>query len=372
MILRRLGSVRSEIARLSGEYSFAGFCAFASMLCSALLAQEEPHFLQVVRATYGAGETQMDVTQNVRAAIASGQTNIRVNNSVFGKDPAFGKVKTLSVTFVQGGIQYQTTAREGEQLSFANSNVDQLNVGPQAPPARAPADHPAFAGPTEAQALSPGTTMWLVQRIAVTTTRGITGILPGTKVTLIEDHGEKLLVSDGSKRFEVMRTQITIDATVAQSASASDQAAQNAIVNDIAASISQVRPTEAAAAANEAKAAEEKSMAAKALKVDGIVLGVNAAGIMVQCRDPAGALGVTSLLGRIGAGGGAYAPSPDSFVPRPEAAQGTVLLIRHPKQASKVDGDSIDVNAYEMGIYQDESGARYKKFKFVKDFERGR
>ena len=96
------------------------------------------------------------------------------------------------------------------------------------------------------QTLSPETAMWLVQRVAITTKEGITGILPGTKVVLIEDHGAKLLVSDGGQRFEVMRTQITTDAAIARSATASDYAAQNAIANNIAASISQVRQTETA------------------------------------------------------------------------------------------------------------------------------
>ena len=76
--------------------------------------------LQIVQAAYGAEDAQMDVTQKVQAAIASGQTIICPSNSFFGKDPAVGKVKKFSASFVQGGIQYEITVREGELLSFAS------------------------------------------------------------------------------------------------------------------------------------------------------------------------------------------------------------------------------------------------------------
>jgi len=185
--------------------------------------------IQILQATYGADSAQIDVTEKIKSLVQSGQTNIQVGNHLFGKDPVFGKSKTLSVSFVQGGVQYQTTAREGELLSFAKADVDQSNVAPQTTPAPAPAKHPQLAGQTEAQTLSPETAMWLVERIAVRTKGGITGIPPGTKVTLIEDHGEKLLVSDGSLKFEATRAQITTDVAVAQSAS--DNAAQSAVIS---------------------------------------------------------------------------------------------------------------------------------------------
>src|SRR5213592_4779894 len=95
------------------------------LFSSIVHAQDGPQSLQIIQATYGAGDAQMDVTQKVQAAIASGQSDFRADSSFFGKDPAFGKVKTLSVVFVQGGVQYQATARDGEQFSFAKANVDQ-------------------------------------------------------------------------------------------------------------------------------------------------------------------------------------------------------------------------------------------------------
>jgi hypothetical protein len=79
----------------------------------------KPQTLQIVQATYGAGELQMDVTQQVQTAIASGQTCICPSNGLFGTDPAPGKMKRFSVSFVEGGNLYEMTVREGEQVCFA-------------------------------------------------------------------------------------------------------------------------------------------------------------------------------------------------------------------------------------------------------------
>lgn len=192
------------------------------LLFSIVHAQVAPRSVQIIHATYGAGDVQMDVTQKVQAAVAGGQ-NIRASGSFFGSDPAFGKVKTLLVTFVQGDVSYQTTAREGEQLSFAKANVDS-NVTPQTPPAPARPEH---------HQLAPDGPLYLIQRTSVKTATGITGFAPGTGLNLVEDHGRTLLVTDGTVKFEVPREIVTNDLGIAQSASASDQAAQNAVANKI-------------------------------------------------------------------------------------------------------------------------------------------
>ncbi len=185
-------------------------------------AQVAPQSVQIIQAMYGAGDVRMDVTQKVQAAVASGQ-NIQASSSFFGSDPAFGKVKTLSVAFVQGVVSYQTISREGEQLPFAKTNVDS-NVRPQTPPAPAPPEH---------HQLAPDGPLYLIQRTSVKTATGITGFAPGTGLNLVEDHGRTLLVTDGTVKFEVPREIVTNDLGIAQSASASDQAAQNAVANKI-------------------------------------------------------------------------------------------------------------------------------------------
>src|SRR5260370_36559513 len=107
--------------------AIAAISSILVFFSSIVHAQNGSQPIQIIQATYGAGDAQMDVTQQVQAAVAGGQTNIRATNSFFGKDPAFGKVKMLSVSFVQGGVQYQTSAREGEQLSFPTPHAAQLN-----------------------------------------------------------------------------------------------------------------------------------------------------------------------------------------------------------------------------------------------------
>src|SRR5207249_4188246 len=78
--------------------------------------------IQVLQASYGFESAQMDVTDKVQSLVQSGQ-NVRVGNHLFGKDPASGKVKTLSVVFSSGGTQHRSEIREGNQLSLAVSNV---------------------------------------------------------------------------------------------------------------------------------------------------------------------------------------------------------------------------------------------------------
>src|SRR5437868_14488570 len=80
---------------------------------------QTPSDIHVLQATYGAGTQQMDVTAKVQSLVQSGQSNVHVGSHLFGKDPSFGKVKTLTVLFTSNGIQYRTDIREGKQLSFA-------------------------------------------------------------------------------------------------------------------------------------------------------------------------------------------------------------------------------------------------------------
>ena len=52
---------------------------------------------QIIRATYGAGHRQADVTSRVQGLARGGQLNFQVSNAVFG-DPAPNQVKTLHIT----------------------------------------------------------------------------------------------------------------------------------------------------------------------------------------------------------------------------------------------------------------------------------
>ena len=98
--------------------------------CQSADSQTASH-IQILQATYGAGNQQIDVTTKVQSLAQSGETNVRVRNHLFGKDPAVGHTKTLHVLFSSNGVQYDTDIREGGQLSF--SNAHQVKVAPPAP-----------------------------------------------------------------------------------------------------------------------------------------------------------------------------------------------------------------------------------------------
>jgi len=215
---------------MPSKHSFVGLFAviiFTAGCCGSLLAQQDTP--QIVQATYGAGDVQMDVTEKIQSLVQSGQTNVRVGNHLFGKDPIFGKVKTLSILFSSNGVQYHTDIREGEPLSLSTATPDESNVPSQnqARQAEAAVNPPA---PTitnvPSKELASGTTLWLLERFSVTTKTGVIGILPGSIVKVSQDNGSTILVSDGTHTFEVARTQVTIDPAVGERAAAADYASQ--------------------------------------------------------------------------------------------------------------------------------------------------
>lgn len=83
-----------------------------------------------------------------------------------------------------------------------------------------------------AKRLAPAGTYYTLQPISVTTDDGITGVQPGTLVTLVQDNGAtKVVTTDGKMKFDVAAGQITNDLDVvdqmnqAQSQAALAQAA---------------------------------------------------------------------------------------------------------------------------------------------------
>jgi len=198
----------------------------AAVFCGSILAQQDSP--QIVQATYGAGDVQMDVTEKVQSLVQSGQTNVRVGNHLFGKDPIFGKVKTLSVLFSSNGVQYRTDIREGEPLSLPTAPLDQSNIASQnqAIQTASPAAPTIATMTVPSEDLAPGTALWIIQRLSVTTKTGVIGILPGSRVTVSKDNGSTITVSDGTHTFEASRTQVTIDPTVAERVAAADYASQ--------------------------------------------------------------------------------------------------------------------------------------------------
>ena len=168
----------------------------------------------------------MDVTEKIQSLVQSGQTNVRVGNHLFGKDPIFGKVKTLSVVFVRGGVQYQTTAREGDQFSFAQSNVAQANVPQQAPSTAA--DAPATQ-PTQQRRLAPEGVFFLTERMVLRSKSGVVGFAPGTRVRVVQDKGETFSVTDGFTTFDVPADELANDLDLATLVARSDAKSQQTV-----------------------------------------------------------------------------------------------------------------------------------------------
>src|SRR5438105_10398918 len=69
---------------------------------------------------------------------------------------------------------------------------------------------------------------FLRERVSVTTRYGVTGLPPGTRVTIVSRHGSRMTVKSEDQQFDVSADQLTTDAEAARAMSARDaaQAAQ--------------------------------------------------------------------------------------------------------------------------------------------------
>jgi len=212
---------------------------------------------------------------------------------------------------------------------------------------------PAKAGDPE--------TFWLIQRVSITTSAGVTGIPPGTKVTMIKDNGMNLTVTDGTSTFEIPRAQLTTDIEAARKAASFDYSAQVAIATATEKELAAAQKSQADDEKARTMAEQEKSMAAKAQRIIGHVLYQEGGGLIVECDEPRSGRVVTSSSGSIGGGGGVYT-GPE---PKQSEVQGTIWLTGDPKQREIADGDAINVRAYESGIHQSPDGGRVRQYKFV-------
>jgi hypothetical protein len=209
--------------------------------------------------------------------------------------------------------------------------------------------------------LTPGTTLWLTQRMSVTTKTGVIGFSPGSRMTVIKDNGPTITVTDGTHSFEASRAQLTTDPAVAQSAATGDYASQVALANAQQKQIAEMNQAAATEAKGQAVIGEEKAAAAKSKRIIGHVRYQEDGGLIVECDQPYYGRVVTSSLGRIGGGGNVYA-GPE---PQQSEVEGTIWLTGHPKQREIADGDSINVRAYEAGIHQAADGSRVRQYKVL-------
>lgn len=101
-------------------------------------------------------------------------------------------------------------------------------------------------------------TLFLQERVVITTDSGVSGIAPGTRVRLVQDNGATSRVTDGTITFDVSKDKLTGDAGVATLAARADDAAQRAAVD-------YMRQVNAALVQRQ-KLSEERARAARQLR----------------------------------------------------------------------------------------------------------
>lgn len=74
--------------------------------------------MEVLEATYGAGDRRRDVTGLVRSQVRGNSLQLFVSNAAMGGDPAENQKKRLRVIYLWQGLRYQITAGEGETLAI--------------------------------------------------------------------------------------------------------------------------------------------------------------------------------------------------------------------------------------------------------------
>ncbi len=74
--------------------------------------------LQILRALYGAGDRNADVTSRVASQLRGDQLNMLVTNDAMGGDPAEGQPKRLQVIYLWQGLRYQTNVPEKGTLDL--------------------------------------------------------------------------------------------------------------------------------------------------------------------------------------------------------------------------------------------------------------
>lgn len=74
--------------------------------------------LQVLEAYYGADGRFANVTQRVQRIADTGRREFEVNNQNLGVDPAQGRQKRLSVSYVSGGKRYSEEVKEDKTFRF--------------------------------------------------------------------------------------------------------------------------------------------------------------------------------------------------------------------------------------------------------------
>ena len=74
--------------------------------------------LVILKATYGAGETQRDVKDLVESKIQNNRLDFQAHSDQLGGDPILGQVKPFYIKYDAGGRVVEKSFQEGEHVSL--------------------------------------------------------------------------------------------------------------------------------------------------------------------------------------------------------------------------------------------------------------
>jgi hypothetical protein len=109
------------VKKLKVEYTVNGVAAFKIVMDKGTLRLDVPKEkkLVITKATYGdLPDTNINVEENINAAIKDNKVTITINADSFGGDPAFGIHKSLEVWYMVGDKVHEVTGAEGEALTL--------------------------------------------------------------------------------------------------------------------------------------------------------------------------------------------------------------------------------------------------------------
>lgn len=92
------------------------------------LRKEATNGLRILKAFYGAGNAQVNVTENLQKRISNGQLAINVNNDIMGHDPIQGVWKALIIRYETEQGEFSAYADEGTNLFIPSPFAKKIKI----------------------------------------------------------------------------------------------------------------------------------------------------------------------------------------------------------------------------------------------------
>jgi hypothetical protein len=85
--------------------------------------------VEILSASYGAGNSRADLTEKLRQSVKGGSLRIIADNSLAGGDPAPNHPKELHIEYKQDGKQATKVVKEGEVLALGQIEPWRIDLG---------------------------------------------------------------------------------------------------------------------------------------------------------------------------------------------------------------------------------------------------